>query len=131
MRDNTNLALLGTARLNLDKLFNGFCDCEVSNKEKFIKKVIDGFGEEVARYRETDVYAYAVEYSHGLINQIERMIYPGKVKKSNYQSFDYMSYDEFCQYLKNPNPGDMITVMDENGGNLARVKIRTVIVNGS
>ena len=127
LRDNANLALLGTVRINLDKLFNNFCDCDVSNGMKFIKQVMDGFREEVMRYEKTDAYSYAVGYSHLLIDQLERMVYPGKVKKSNYQSFDYMSYAEFCEYLKNPNPGDMITVTDDKGGQLARVKVRTVI----
>ena len=60
LRDNANLALLGTVRINLDKLFNNFCDCDVSNGMKFIKQVMDGFREEVMRYEKTDAYSYAV-----------------------------------------------------------------------
>ena len=127
LRDNANLALLGTVRINLDKLFNSFCDCEIQNNTKFIEKVINELRDEVMRYEKTDAFSYAVGYSHLLIDQIERMVYPGKVKKTNYSSFDYMTYADFCEYLKDPNPGDMITITDDEGGQLARVKVRTVI----
>ena len=127
LKDSSNMALLGTARLNLDKLFNAFCEEEVTDNMIFIQKIVKTFGEEVARYKNTEVYAFTVGYAHNLIDQIERVLYPGKLKPEITRNTLRMNYSDFVEYIKDPEPGDMVTVLNDNGGNLARIKVRTVI----
>jgi hypothetical protein len=38
-----------------------------------------------------------------------------------------MNYADFVEYMKNPTPGDMVTVIDDSDGILSRIKVRTVI----
>ena len=106
--------------------FKMICSKDVGNKEEFLQYAFAVFKEKYEKYKNTPVCSYVVQYSHDLINEIERLLYPGKVKKSNFQNISYMNYGEFCEYLKDPNPGDMITVV-RDGENLARIKVRTVI----
>lgn len=69
------------------KTFKELCTAaeSISEREKVIDMAFVIFRDKVMEYRNTDLYSYAVEYSHALIAEIERLLYPGKIKKSNYQ----------------------------------------------
>lgn len=111
------------------KTFKELCSAaeNISEREKVIDIAFVIFRDKVMEYRNTDLYSYAVEYSHALIAEIERLLYPGKIKKSNYQDTKRMQYGDFVEYIKDPNPGDLITVLNEDGENMARIKVRTVV----
>lgn len=111
------------------KTFKELCSAaeSIPEREKVIDMAFVIFRDKVMEYRNTDLYSYAVEYSHALIAEIERLLYPGKIKKSNYQDTKRMGYGDFVEYIKEPNPGDLITVLNEDGENMARIKVRTVI----
>lgn len=111
------------------KTFKELCSAaeNIPEREKVIDMAFVIFRDKVMEYRNTDLYSYAVEYSHALIAEIERLLYPGKIKKSNYQDTKRMQYGDFVEYIKDPNPGDLITVLNENGENMARIKVRTVV----
>lgn len=111
------------------KTFKELCSAaeSIPEREKVIDMAFVIFRDKVMEYRNTDLYSYAVEYSHALIAEIERLLYPGKIKKSNYQDTKRMQYGDFVEYIKDPNPGDLITVLNENGENMARIKVRTVV----
>lgn len=99
---------------------------EVSDKEKALDMVFTVFRDKVKEYKGQKAYGYAMQYAQALMYEFERLIYPGKVVVTDYQDVKRMGYDEFCKYLKDPNPGDLITITQDSN-NLARVKIRTVI----
>lgn len=112
-------------------LWNTFKDLCVAisgmdNREKAIDTAFVILRDKVKEYKDTNLYSYAVGYAHDLLSEIERFLYPGKIKKSNYQSVKRMEYSDFCEYLKDPNPGDLITVTHESG-DLARINVKTVI----
>lgn len=111
------------------KTFKELCSAaeSIPEREKVIDMAFVIFRDKVMEYRNTDLYSYAVEYSHALIAEIERLLYPGKIKKSNYQDTKRMQYGDFVEYIKEPNPGDLITVLNEDGENMARIKVRTVV----
>lgn len=111
------------------KTFKELCTAaeSIPEREKVIDMAFVIFRDKVMEYHNTDLYSYAVEYSHALIAEIERLLYPGKIKKSNYQDTKRMQYGDFVEYIKEPNPGDLITVLNEDGGNMARIKVRTVV----
>ena len=111
------------------KTFKELCSAaeSIPEREKVIDMAFVIFRDKVMEYRNTDLYSYAVEYSHALIAEIERLLYPGKIKKSNYQDTKRMQYGDFVEYIKDPNPGDLITVLNEDGENMARIKVRTVV----
>jgi len=111
------------------KTFKELCSAaeSIPEREKVIDMAFVIFRDKVMEYRNTDLYSYAVEYSHTLIAEIERLLYPGKIKKSNYQDTKRMQYGDFVEYIKEPNPGDLITVLNEDGENMARIKVRTVV----
>lgn len=113
-------------------LWNTFKDIcktagEIENKEKIIDLAFQKFRETVANYQHTSVYGYAVRYAQDLTTEIERMLYPGKPKPEITRNTLRMNYSDFVEYIKDPEPGDMVTVLNEQGGNLARIKVRTVI----
>lgn len=111
------------------KTFKELCTAaeSIPEREKVIDMAFVIFRDKVMEYRNTDLYSYAVEYSHALIAEIERLLYPGKIKKSNYQDTKRMGYGDFVEYIKEPNPGDLITVLNEDGESMARIKVRTVV----
>lgn len=110
------------------RAFIGICESAGRmEKEEVIDKTLETFRELSKEYRDTEMYIYAVQYSHVLIDQIERLLYPGKPRPEVTRSTQRMNYADFVEYMKNPTPGDMVTVLNEDGGNLARVKIRTVV----
>ena len=88
------------------KTFKELCSTaeSIPEREKVIDMAFVIFRDKVMEYRNTDLYSYAVEYSHALIAEIERLLYPGKIKKSNYQDTKRMGYGDFVEYsekLKN------------------------------
>jgi hypothetical protein len=112
-------------------LWNTFKDicsaaAKMDDKEKLIDMAFVEFKQKVATYKNTPVYGYAVGYAHDLLDMLERFLYPGSIKKTNYMDVKRMQYAEFCEYLKDPNPGDLITVIQDDK-DLARIKVRTVI----
>ena len=110
------------------RAFIGICESAGRmEKEEVIDKTLETFRELSKEYRDTEMYVYAVQYSHVLIDQIERSLYPGKPRPEVTRSTQRMNYADFVEYIKNPVPGDMITVLNDESGNLARIKIRTVI----
>ena len=98
-----------------------------SNKEELIHKAFKVFGDECHKYENTSIYSFAIHYSHALIDQLERSLYPGKPRPEVTRSTQRMNYADFVEYMKNPTPGDMVTVIDDNDGILSRIKVRTVI----
>lgn len=113
---------------NFWRAFIGICESAGRmEKEEVIDKTLETFRELSKEYRDTEMYIYAVQYSHVLIDQIERLLYPGKPKPEITRNILRMNYSDFVEYIKDPVPGDMVTVLNEDGGNLARVKIRTVV----
>lgn len=103
-------------------------DCkDVPNKEEYIHKVFKAFGDECHKYENSEIYPFAIHYSHALIDQLERSLYPGKPRPEVTRSTQRMNYADFVEYMKNPTPGDMVTVIDDNDGILSRIKVRTVI----
>lgn len=112
---------------NLWRLFKDFVTDDYTNKEKAMNKIFTVFRDHVKEYAGRGFYSYAVQYAQTLTYELERMLYPGKIKPEVTQNIKYMSYAEFVEYIKNPEPGDMVTVLNEQGGNLARIKVRTVI----
>lgn len=111
---------------DLWKVFKQICSIDDMEREKHIDMALEVFREVVEKYKDSKVYGYAQLYAQDLLLEVERMLYPGKVVKSMYQDTKRMDYDKFVEYIKNPNPGDLITVT-QDGGNLARIKVRTVI----
>lgn len=110
------------------RAFIGICESAGRmEKEEVIDKTLETFRELSKEYQDTELYVYAVQYSHTLIDQIERMLYPGKPKPEITRNTLRMSYPDFVEYMKNPTPGDMVTVIDDNDGILSRIKVRTVI----
>ena len=112
-------------------LWNTFKDIctaisDMPDQEKAIDTAFIILRDKVREYKETDMYNYAVGYAHDLLSEVERLLHPGKIKRSNYLEVKRMGYGEFCEYLKDPNPGDLITVIHD-GENLAHIKIRMVI----
>ena len=102
---------------------------DYTDKEKLMTWAVDAFRMLVQHYKDSEVYCYAVHYSHALIDQIERTLYPGKIRPEVTRNSQRMNYQEFMEYMKNPLPGDMVTVIDEDGGILSRIIVRTVIDN--
>ena len=98
-----------------------------SDKEELIHKAFKVLGDECHKYENTSIYSFAIHYSHALIDQLERSLYPGKPRPEVTRSSQRMTLTEFADYMKNPTPGDMVTVIDEEGGILSRIKVRTVI----
>lgn len=127
--NETKISDIGKCSGVLWKTFKELCTAaeSISEREKVIDMAFVIFRDKVMEYRNTDLYSYAVEYSHALIAEIERLLYPGKIKKSNYQDIKRMGYGDFVEYIKEPNPGDLITVLNEDGENMARIKVRTVV----
>ena len=123
--DINDIAACSTA---LWTTFKDICSVisEIPEREKAIDMAFVIMRDKVKEYKDTQLYGYSVGYAHDLLNEIERMLYPGKVKKTNYQDVKYMEYAAFCEYLKDPNPGDLITVT-QGDRNMARIKVRTVI----
>lgn len=110
------------------RAFIGICESAGRmEKEEVIDKTLETFRELSKEYRDTEMYIYAVQYSHVLIDQIERLLYPGKPRPEVTRSTQRMNYADFVEYMKNPTPGDMVTVIDDNDGILSRIKVRTVI----
>jgi len=127
--NETKISDIGKCSGVLWKTFKELCSAaeSIPEREKVIDMAFVIFRDKVMEYRNTDLYSYAVEYSHALIAEIERLLYPGKIKKSNYQDTKRMQYGDFVEYIKEPNPGDLITVLNEDGENMARIKVRTVV----
>ena len=110
------------------RAFIGICESAGRmKKEEVIDKTMETFRELSKEYQDTDLYAYAVAYGHALVDQIERMLYPGKPRPEVTRSTQRMNYADFVEYMKNPTPGDMVTVIDDSNGILSRIKVRTVI----
>lgn len=120
---------LGNCSGALWKTFKDICTAaeSITDREKVIDMALVVFRDKVMEYHGTELYGYAVQYSHTLLSEIERLLYPGKIQKSNYQDTKRMLYGDFVEYIKQPNPGDLITVLNEDGGNLAQIKVRTVV----
>lgn len=101
---------------------------QVSDKEQFISsEVHEAFRDKVNAYKGTDIYGYAVGYAHLLMDMVEKELYPGKVMESNYKEVRHMNYADFTEYIRTPNPGDLITILNDKGDNLARIAVRSVI----
>ena len=122
--DITNIANCGNS---IWKIFKELCGSDVSDKEEVIHKAFKAFGDECHKYEDSEIYPFAIHYSHALIDQLERSLYPGKPRPEVTRNTQRMNYADFVEYMKNPTPGDMVTVIDENDGILSRIKVRTVI----
>ena len=109
------------------KVFKDLCGSDASDKEELIHNAFKAFGNECHKYEDSEIYPFAIHYSHALIDQLERSLYPGKPRPEVTRNTQRMNYQEFMEYMKNPLPGDMVTVIDDNGGILSRIKVRTVI----
>ena len=112
---------------NLWMLFKDFVTEEHKNKEAAIDHIIEAFRLQCDQYENTRVHSYAIQSAHGYITEIERILYPGKPRPEVTRSTQRMNYADFVEYMKNPTPGDMVTVIDDNDGILSRIKVRTVI----
>lgn len=108
-------------------VFKELCESDYTDKEKFIEWAIKALGKAINKYEDSEIYPFAVAYGHSLIDYIERFLYPGKLKPEITRSTLRMTYPEFVEYVKDPEPGDMVTILNDDGGNLARIKIRTVV----
>ena len=89
--------------------------------------IFDSFRLQVKQYEGQRVHTYAVQNAHVYIDELERLLYPGKPRPEVTRNTQRMNYADFVEYMKNPTPGDMVTVIDEEGGILSRIKVRTVI----
>lgn len=110
--------------------FKDLCEAakEIDDKGKIIDMSLAVFRDKVQEYHDTDIYGYAVQYSHTLIYEIESMIYGKKVKVSQYQENKRMARNDFIDgYINNPNPRDMITVMDDGNGLMTTYSVRSVV----
>ena len=112
---------------NIWHVFKDLCVSDYTNKEKFMEWSMNALKSVVNQYEDSELYPFAVAYGHALVDQIERMLYPGKPRPEVTQSTQRMNYADFVEYMKNPTPGDMVTVIDDNDGILSRIKVRTVI----
>lgn len=112
---------------DLWKLFKDLSTSEYKSKERAMDIILDSFRLQVKQYEGQRVYSYAVRNAHVYIDELERLLYPGKPRPEVTRSTQRMNYADFVEYIKDPVPGDMVTVLNEDGGNLARVKIRTVV----
>ena len=100
--NETKISDIGKCSGVLWKTFKELCTAaeSIPEREKVIDMAFVIFRDKVMEYRNTDLYSYAVEYSHALIAEIERLLYPGKIKKSNYQDTKRMGYGDFVEYIK-------------------------------
>lgn len=112
---------------NIWHVFKELCVSDYTDKGKFMEWSMNALKSVVNQYEDSELYPFAVAYGHALVDQIERSLYPGKPKPEITRNILRMKYSDFVEYIKDPVPGDMVTVLNEDGGNLARVKIRTVV----
>lgn len=112
---------------DLWKLFKDLSTSEYKSKERAMNIILDSFRLQVKQYEGQRVHTYAVQNAHVYIDELERLLYPGKPRPEVTRNILRMSYSEFVEYIKDPVPGDMVTVLNDESGNLARIKIRTVI----
>ena len=126
--NDEDINAVGNCSGTLWKTFRELCKAteSLTDREEAMDMVFVEFRRKVAEYKGTKLYGYAVGYAHELMDIFERFLYPGSVKRTNYQDVKRMKYSEFCEYLKDPNPGDLITVIQDDN-DLARIKVRTVI----
>ena len=127
--NNTDLSDMGSCSSELWKTFKSVLEKarDMTNKEKILDMAFIAFRDKCLEYLDKPFYGYAIRYAQDLITEIERMCYPGKPRPEITQNIKRMTLTDFAEYMKNPTPGDMVTVMDEDGGILSRIKVRTVI----
>lgn len=127
MINQDELLLYQKCSSDLWKLFKDLSTSEYKNKERAMDSIFESFRLQVKQYEGQRVHSYAVQNAHVYITELERLLYPGKPKPEITRNILRMNYSDFVEYIKDPVPGDMVTVLNEDGGNLARVKIRTVV----
>lgn len=127
MINQDELLLYQKCSSDLWKLFKDLSTSEYKSKERAMDIILDSFRLQVKQYEGQRVHTYAVQNAHVYIDELERLLYPGKPRPEVTRSTQRMNYSDFVEYIKDPVPGDMVTVLNEDGGNLARVKIRTVV----
>ena len=127
MINQDELLLYQKCSSDLWKLFKDLSTSEYKNKERAMDNIFESFRLQVKQYEGQRVHSYAVQNAHVYITELERLLYPGKPKPEITRNILRMSYPDFVEYIKDPVPGDMVTVLNDESGNLARIKIRTVI----
>ena len=127
MINQDELLLYQKCSSDLWKLFKDLSTSEYKNKERAMDSIFESFRLQVKQYEGQRVYSYAVRNAHVYIDELERLLYPGKPRPEVTRSTQRMNYADFVEYMKNPTPGDMVTVIDDNDGILSRIKVRTVI----
>ena len=127
MINQDELLLYQKCSSDLWKLFKDLSTSEYKNKERAMDSIFESFRLQVKQYEGQRVHSYAVQNAHVYITELERLLYPGKPRPEVTRSTQRMNYAEFVEYMKNPTPGDMVTVIDDNDGILSRIKVRTVI----
>lgn len=127
MINQDDLLLYQKCSSDLWKLFKDLSTSEYKNKERAMDSIFESFRLQVKQYEGQRVHIYAVQNAHVYIDELERLLYPGKPRPEVTRSTQRMNYADFVEYMKNPTPGDMVTVIDDNDGILSRIKVRTVI----